>query len=145
MCKFQLGDKVLVRDFRPASTIKWRPATITAVCGALIYEVDCEGHQQQLHINHLLPVTRTTTTGPQKIIVSNIPTEARDCAEPLDSFGAPGPTDNDQSTPKLPNPLMLQPDHIPVPSPTPPCTLLQVRKPKRLIDFFDQELIFIYL
>ena len=34
--KFQLRDKVLVREFRLASTIKWQPAAITAVCGALI-------------------------------------------------------------------------------------------------------------
>ena len=34
--KFQLRDKVLVQEFRLASTVKWQPAAITAVCGALI-------------------------------------------------------------------------------------------------------------
>ena len=55
--KFQLGDKVLIQDFRPTSTTKWQSATITvtAVCGALICEVDCEGHHRQVHIDHLLP------------------------------------------------------------------------------------------
>ena len=97
--KFQLGDKVLVRDFRPASTTKWQSATITAVCGALIYEVDCEGHHRQVHIDHLLPAARTSTTGPQNTVVSDIPPEARDCVEP-DSFETPSLTDNDQSNPE---------------------------------------------
>ena len=124
--KFQLGDKVLVRDFRPASTTKWQSATITAVCGALIYEVDCEGHHRQVHIDHLLPAARTSTTGPQNTVVSDIPPKARDCVEP-DSFGTPSLTDNDQSNPELPGPLMLLPDHIPVPSQTPPRRSLRVR------------------
>ena len=71
-------------------------------------EVDCEGHHQQLCIDHLLPAVRTSTTGPQKTVVSDIPPEASDRVEPVDSFRTPGPTDNDQSTP---GPLILLPHH----------------------------------
>ena len=55
VCKFTLGDRVLVPGFRPASTSKWQRGTITAICGKLIYQVDCEGNLRQVHIDHLLP------------------------------------------------------------------------------------------
>ena len=58
--KFKLGDKVMIRDFRPTFTSKWQPGTITAVCDELIYEVDCKGHHRQVHIDHLLPAPRLT-------------------------------------------------------------------------------------
>ena len=53
--KFALGDRVLVQDFHPASTSKWQHETITAICGKLIYRVDCEDNLRQIHIDHLLP------------------------------------------------------------------------------------------
>jgi len=53
--KFTLGDRVLVQDCCPASTSKWLHGTITAICGKLIYQVDCESNLRQVHIDHLLP------------------------------------------------------------------------------------------
>ena len=68
--------KVLVRDFCPMSSSKWQHGTITTVCGELIYEVDCEGHQRQVHIDHLLPAPLPTTPMSQDTTVLNAEHEA---------------------------------------------------------------------
>jgi len=53
--KFACGDSVMVRDFRPTSPFKWQRGTIVKVQGDLTYQVDCEGHQREVHIDHLIP------------------------------------------------------------------------------------------
>ena len=54
--RFHLGNQVLIRDLRRTSTSKWLQGTITAICGKLIYQVDCAGYKRRVHIDHLLPV-----------------------------------------------------------------------------------------
>ena len=80
---FKIGGNVLVRDFCPTSTAKWQQGTITAVCGELIYEVDCEGHQQQAHVDHLLPAALEFVPVPQDVTVLDTQCQMRKQAEPL--------------------------------------------------------------
>ena len=52
--KFVCGDSVMVRNFRPTSALKWQRGTVIKVHGELTYQVNCEGHQRQVHVDHLL-------------------------------------------------------------------------------------------
>ena len=56
--EFVPGDAVLLRDLRPGSAVKWRPATVTARVGPLVYEVCVDGRTRRAHLDHLL-VDRT--------------------------------------------------------------------------------------
>ena len=60
--QFACGDSVMVRDFRPNSNVKWQKGTITKVIGELTYEVDCGGHQRQVHVDHLITAATTIPT-----------------------------------------------------------------------------------
>ena len=55
--KFACGDSVMVHDFRPTSTLRWQRGTIIKVHGELTYQVDCDGHQHEVHVDHLIPAT----------------------------------------------------------------------------------------
>ena len=46
VCKFQVGDAVLVHDLWPSAPSKW-------LNGKLLYLVSCEGHQRQVHIDQI--------------------------------------------------------------------------------------------
>ena len=52
--EFVAGDAVLLRDLRPGSAVKWRPATVTARVGPLVYEVCVDGRTRRAHLDHLL-------------------------------------------------------------------------------------------
>ena len=71
--KFELGDKVLVCDFRPTSVSKWQRGTIAAICGELTYEVDCEGHQRHVHIDHLIPAPMSITLVSEQLVAIDSP------------------------------------------------------------------------
>ena len=53
--KFNEGQTIALRDFRPNATTKWRQATIVRQTGPLTYEVDLNGQSRQAHIDHIKP------------------------------------------------------------------------------------------
>ena len=67
VCKFQVGDYVLVRDLRPTPPSKWQHGIILSVLGKLFYTVTCEGHQRQVHIDQLIPAG-SVAKGPSEVL-----------------------------------------------------------------------------
>ena len=62
--EFVAGDSVLLRDLRPGSSLKWRPATVTARVGPLVYEVCVDGRTRRAHLDHLLADRTENRPGP---------------------------------------------------------------------------------
>ena len=55
MRKFQTGDSVWVRDYRPNATKKWTKGKIVTPVGTLTYDVHVEGsNNRKVHVDHLL-------------------------------------------------------------------------------------------
>lgn len=55
ICKFQTGDLVWVRDYRPNATHKWTKGTNVTPVGRFTYDVHVEGSDnRKVHVDHLL-------------------------------------------------------------------------------------------
>ena len=53
--KFQTGDPVWVRDYRPNATKKWTKGKVVTPVGTLTYDVHVEGsNNRKVHVDHLL-------------------------------------------------------------------------------------------
>jgi len=125
-----------VRDFCPTSALKWQRGTVIKVHGELTYQVDCEGHQRQVHVDHLLPApaptgsddTETSVQGGSQVIESNT------------ALGSPRTNDSSlldtlpvelTGSPTAVSPSVLLPNDIPVPEMR--RSTLVIKKPQRLI------------
>ena len=55
MRKFQTGDSVWVRDYRPNATKKWTKGKVVTPVGLLTYDVHVEdSNNRKVHVDHLL-------------------------------------------------------------------------------------------
>ena len=132
--KFELGDKVLVRDFCPTSTSKWQRGRITAVCGELTYEIDCEGHQLHVHIDHLIPAPMSTTPMSEQLAVTDSPlAEASNQNGSLDTDVLSPPIVDNQLQTDLPTDPVSLPSSMPLSASTHKSSCVR-SKPQRLIE-----------
>ena len=114
--------------------IKWQQGTITAICGELTYEVDCEGHQRHVHIDHLLPAPISTTRVPEPLTVTETQMdEASNQNGPMDAAMPPSPMEDSQLAADLPSDFIFLPNPITVPAPTHRSSHVR-NKPQRLIE-----------
>ena len=132
--KFVCGDHVMVRDFHPLSKVKWQKGIIMKILGDLSYQVDCEGHLQQVHIDHLIPAALTLpaqdgTSSKDDLQVSS------DSVAPVvtdPSLLHIPPTESPNHSGHSPTSSILLPSTIPVPSGH--RSARTHRKPQRLIE-----------
>ena len=108
----------LICDFCPTSTSKWQQGTITATCGELTYEVDCEGHQQHVDVDHLLSALISSTPVSEPLTVADTQLdEASNQNEPLDVAMLSLPMVDTQLSSDLPSDFVSLPG-MSVPAPT---------------------------
>ena len=62
---------MLVHNLCPTSTYKWQQGTNTAIYNELTCKVDCEHHQQDAYIDHLLPALMSTTPVSKQLTVAD--------------------------------------------------------------------------
>ena len=135
--KFACGDCVMVRDFRPASKLKWQKGTIIKVIGELTYKVDCDGHLHQVYVDHLIPATSMMPTQDMTASKDNsrVASGSSDSVIPavtdISLLEIP-PVESPNLPVDSPNPPVLLPSTIPVST---VCRLTCAhRKPQRLIE-----------
>ena len=121
-------------DFCPTSTSKWRRGRITAICGELTYEVDCEGHQGHVHIDHLIPAPMSTALMSKQLAVANSPlAEASNQNGSLDTDVLSPPIIDNQLAADLPTDPVSLPSSMPLPASTRKSSCVR-SKPQRLIE-----------
>ena len=88
--RFQEGDLVWVRDYRPNATCKWSKGVVRSVVGTLNYDVEIEGSNwRKVHVDHLTKRVSDST-------VSHTPSETQ--SQPADSTNIPMCVASDSSS-----------------------------------------------
>jgi len=104
-------------------------------CGALMYEVSCEGYQRQDHVDQLLPTAspRTTPVSPNAVPLERSVTQEPTAHPTVVELDNPPVIDMPSSS----HDVSETAEHSMCPSSTPRRLTRTVNKPKRLIEEED--------